>query len=154
MLNKKLNKKAQVPEGMLWIIRILFIIIPLVIAISFFLKAAVVNLDVNAIEAVILTERIQNCFSDELGVINAERFNSDELRKCYAFGEEGAIKADLFFGTEQLEAETDKFSFLNPLCDIPKGNIPYCNTFRKYALVEKEDELYPGSLDVKILLIR
>ena len=146
------NKKAQVPEGMLWIARILFIVVPLIFAIMFFTKGFAVKIDVTPVEAFILSERIHSCFSDEQGVINLKRFNSEGLEKCYDFKEDGGIKVDLTFSEKEFVEEAGQFKFLEPLCELKGKATPYCKEFRKYVLVQEAGELFPASLSMRIIL--
>ncbi|OYT41286.1 hypothetical protein B6U80_01660 [Candidatus Pacearchaeota archaeon ex4484_26] len=151
-LNK--NKKAQIAEGLLWIARIFFLIVPLILAIAFFVNNFVMHYDVTKTEAFILSERADTCFSQESGVIDLNKFNSDELEKCYSFKpDEAAIKLTLTF-SDQSKSEAVGKTDLFPLCGIKQGHVPYCNDFRKYILVKSGNEFYPGALDINIALIK
>ena len=145
-----LSKKAQVPEGMLWIARILFIVVPLIFAIMFFTKGFAVKIDVTPVEAFILSERIHSCFSDEQGVINLKRFNSEGLEMgCDPIVLTGL---DLSFSGKESVEEAGQFRFLEPLCELKGRATPYCKEFRKYVLVQEAGELFPASLSMKIIL--
>lgn len=146
---KMLNKKAQIAEGWLWIIRLLFLIMPLALAIAFFVSVFVPNINVVSTEAFILAERADSCFFSN-GILDIEEFENAD--KCYFFGDEdlqGAIKLTLTFSDQIKEISTGKVDFFE-ICGLG-GNAPYCKEFRKYVLV-KSDKFYPGSLDIKIAL--
>ena len=149
----KMNKKAQVPEGMLWIARMLLIILPLILAIAIFVKIFLLSVDVSRVEASILAERSLECFSDETGVIKLDKFTKDQAEKCFAFGAEGGLQMKLQFSSTSQTAETPKFSLLEPLCGLKGASVPYCYSFRKNIIVDDGTIVQSGAADIKILLL-
>ena len=148
-----MNKKAQVPEGMLWIARMLLIILPLILAIAIFVKIFLLSVDVSRIEASVLAERSLGCFSDEAGVIKLDKFTKDRAEKCFTFGTEGGLQMKLHFSSSSPDVETPKFDLLEPLCGLEGANVPYCYSFRKNILVDDGTKVQSGAADIKILLI-
>lgn len=145
------NKKGQIVEGLLWIVRILFIIIPLVLGVVLLISRFVTSVDVTPLESFILLERFSNCFLEN-NVLNIKDFTSTNLENCYSFNEEGAVKVTLGFLYKELEISTSEFSYLNPFCNLKGKNIPFCREYRKYVLVKDKGEFFPGTLKIKIIL--
>ncbi|MBU2497117.1 MAG: hypothetical protein KJ767_03605 [Nanoarchaeota archaeon] len=144
-----MNKKAQITEGWMWLIRILFLIMPLSLAIAFFMSSFVSSVDVTPIEATILAERVDTCFVNN-GILDMNDFNTATLKNCYN-SEDVNAKLELSF-KEVIPIKTDNFDVYWPLCNLKGKDVPYCNEFREYVLVKDGDEYYPGSLDIKITL--
>ncbi len=153
MLRKNnLGKKAQVPEGMLWIVRLLFIVLPLTIAVAFFVKAFILNLDVMPIEAAILSQRAESCFGDG-NVIALSGFTQETLGKCYELKNSGAVEVSVWYSDKRSDLSTEKFSLLEPLCAFKnEGSAPYCKEFRKNVIIQDSGKTFAGGMQVKIIL--
>ena len=147
--NKKIeNKKAQITEGWMWLIRILFLIMPLSLAIAFFMSSFVVSMDVTPIESAILLERIDTCFLND-GILYIKDFSRTTLENCFN-SDDANVKLELDF-IENMPVKTDDFDVYWPLCNLKDSGI-YCSEFKEYVLVKKGDEYHPGSLDIQITL--
>ncbi|HIH17477.1 MAG TPA: hypothetical protein HA282_05610 [Nanoarchaeota archaeon] len=154
MLNKNLlnDKKGDVAEGMLWIPRLLFLLLPLALAVSFFIAILVSAIDVTPIEAAIFSQRAGTCFYEDVGVIDFAKIDSKELEKCLSSDAVGA-KLNLTVLDASIVAKTDEFDYLEPLCVFnEEKNAPYCSKSRKYVAVNLEGTVHPGTLDIEILV--
>lgn len=148
-----LNKKGQAGEAVLWIVRIVFLVLPLMGIIAAFIIKFMLALNVVPIEFAILSERAPSCFYPD-GVFDLENFGSEELESCFYFADEGAVKIRLNFAGKSMEEETSDFDYLHEISFISGGNVPYKSEFREYILVKDGEELHPGYLDMTLLLKR
>lgn len=82
-----MNKKGIIAEKMGFYIAYIFLF---ALAISFalvFMVGSTTEFDSDEIEDSIVATRVLSCFSDgEIGVINEEEFNLENLKKCFSEG--------------------------------------------------------------------
>ena len=151
-----MGKRAQVPEGMLWILRLLFIVLPIVLAVAFFVHSFILNLDVKPIEAAILSQRAENCFGGKNGdgnTVALSEFTQEALGKCYDMKKSGAVEVSIWYSDKRRDVSTEEFSLLDPLCVFKnEGTAPYCKEFRKNVLVQDSGKTYAGGMQIKVIL--